>query len=255
MNFIISSTTDIGLIKKTNQDSYNIRVYNTKIGKLTFAILCDGMGGLSNGEIASASVVSAYCDWADNRLPILCESELEDSIIRNDWVNIATQYNEKIKSYSSTIGTSMGTTVTVMLITSNRYYILNVGDSRAYEIFDSVNVLTKDQTVVAREIEQGLLTEEEAKVDPRRSVLLQCVGASEVVYPDMFFGTTKLNAVYMLCSDGFRHEISPQEIYQYLNPNVMVDADEMKNNMDMLIELDKQREERDNISVLTIRTF
>lgn len=125
----------------------------------------------------------------------------------------------------------------------------------SYEIGDTVTVLTKDQTVVAREVELGHLTPEEAEKDSRRSVLLQCIGASDEVYPDMFFGDTKLNAVYMLCSDGFRHEITENEIYQYLNPNVMVDADGMKRNMDSLIDLNKQRQERDNISAVSIRTF
>ena len=109
--------------------------------------------------------------------------------------------------------------------------------------------------MVAREVELGNLTPEEAERDSRRSVLLQCIGASDEVYPDMFFGDTKLNAVYMLCSDGFRHEITEDEIHQYLNPNVMVDADGMKQNMDALIDLNKQRQERDNISVVSIRTF
>ena len=66
--------------------------------------------------------------------------------------------------------------------------------------------------MVAREVELGHITPEEAEKDYRRSVLLQCVGASDQVYPDMFFGTTRLNAVYMLCSDGFRHEITECDI-------------------------------------------
>lgn len=255
MNFIISAATDIGTTKNTNQDSYNVRVYNTRLGKVVFAILCDGMGGLAKGEVASASLVNAFCRWADTRLPVLCESEIIDSDIRREWVNIATEYNEKIKAYGKGYGISLGTTVTAILITGNRYYIINVGDTRAYEIVDTVNVLTKDQTVVAREVELGHITPEEAEKDYRRSVLLQCVGASDQVYPDMFFGTTRLNAVYMLCSDGFRHEITEGEIYEYLNPNVMLDADGMKRNMECLINLNKQRQERDNITVVSIRTF
>ena len=102
---------------------------------------------------------------------------------------------------------------------------------------------------------EGILTEEQAKTDSRRSVLLQCIGASDDVYPEMFFGDTKLNAVYMLCSDGFRHEITEDEIYSYLNPGVMTDENGMKHNMDTLIEINKQRKERDNISVVSIRTF
>ena len=255
MNFIVSATTDIGLTKQTNQDSYNVRVLSTPQGKMVFAILCDGMGGLANGEVASASLVNAFVKWSENKLPVLSANELVDAVIRNDWVNIATEFNEKIKVYGKKIGSPAGTTVTAILLTEKRYYIINVGDTRAYEISDSVNVLTKDQTVVARDVELGNITPEEAETDSRRSVLLQCVGASDVVYPDMFFGDTKLNAVYMLCSDGFRHEISSDEIFTYLNPNVMLNADGMKQNMDALIEINKQRQERDNITVVTIRTF
>ena len=50
MKFLISATTDIGLTKSTNQDSYNVRVVSTKQGKVVFAVLCDGMGGLAKGE-------------------------------------------------------------------------------------------------------------------------------------------------------------------------------------------------------------
>lgn len=257
MNFIIATETDIGTTKSTNQDSFYAGVYSTRVGKIAFAVLCDGMGGLSKGEVASASLVKAFCKWADNKLPIICEHGITDSEIRSDWVGIATEYNEKIKLYGKKCGLSsgLGTTLTALLLTETRYYIINVGDSRAYEISDSVQVLTKDQTVVAREIELGNITPEQAKTDPRRSVLLQCIGASDEVYPDMFFGDTKLNATYMLCSDGFRHEISKEEIFNYLNPNVMISDEGMKQNMRSLIELDKQRMERDNISVVTIRTF
>ena len=255
MNYIIAASTDIGNTKETNQDSFIIKVVNTKIGNMVFAVLCDGMGGLEKGEVASATVVNAFNNWADNKLPKLCEEGLTDTAIRNDWIDIVTEYNEKIKEYGKSKGVSLGTTVTALLLTDNRYYIINVGDTRAYEIDKDVRVLTKDQTVVAREIELGNLSLEEAKTDSRRSVLLQCIGASDYVYPDMFYGDTALDVVYMLCSDGFRHEISEEEIYTYLQAAVMTDANHMKVNMDRLIELNKQREERDNITVLTIRTF
>lgn len=255
MNFIISASTDIGNTKSTNQDSLSAKVITTEQGPMVFAVLCDGMGGLEKGEVASATVVNAFDNWVETKLPILCQNELTDADIRKDWVDIVTDYNEKIKSYGKRSGISLGTTVTAILITNKRYYIINVGDTRAYEISSCLKLLTKDQTVVAREIELGNLTEEEAKVDPRRSVLLQCIGASNTVYPDMFFGDTVENAVYMLCSDGFRHEITEQEIVNYLQPSVMNNEATMKANMDALIDINKKRYERDNITVLTIRTF
>lgn len=255
MNFIVAASTDVGIKKLTNQDSYCVRLFNTKQGKIVMAVLCDGMGGLSKGEVASATLINAFCQWSDNKLPILCEKGITDADIINDWKNIVSENNEKIKVYARSCGMSMGTTVTAILLTERKYYVINVGDSRIYEITDSANQLTQDQTVVAREVAAGNLTLEEAKHDPRRSVLLQCVGASSEVCPDMFLGETKLNTVYMLCSDGFVHEISSEEIYDYLNPRVMIDANGMKKNMDLLIELNKQREEQDNISVVSIRTF
>ena len=255
MNFIVSATTDIGNTKDTNQDSYTVRVYTTELGKVVLAVLCDGMGGLAKGEIASGSLVYAFCNWADTRLPVLCHSGLQEADIRSEWDALSQEYNRRIRSYGDSYGVQMGTTVTAMLLTPSRYCIMNVGDSRAYEINGGLRVMTKDQTLVAREVELGRLTPEQAEQDPRRSVLLQCIGASDKVVPDFFFGSTALNAVYMLCSDGFRHEITEQEIYGYLNPDRMVDADGMKQNMDMLIAMDKQRQERDNITAISVRTF
>ena len=255
MNFIVAARTDIGIVKTTNQDSLSIRVANTPQGRMVFMVLCDGMGGLDKGEVASASVIYAFDQWFKNELPSLCLAPLEDTVIKEQWTNIVTEQNLTIKKFGGRHGVNLGTTVVAMLITQNRYYVLNVGDSRAYEISDCVKQLTNDQTFVAREVMLGNMTEEQAMVDERRNVLLQCVGASDEVYPDMFFGETHGNAVYMLCSDGFRHEISTDEIWEKLNPNVLLDEYMMNTNAEALIELNKVRKERDNISVALTRTF
>lgn len=255
MEFIISASSDIGNVKSTNQDSLNVRVLETSGGKMVLAVLCDGMGGLQCGEVASASVVNAFCKWSEERLPAMATAGIKDEDISRDWTDIAVDMNNKIKAYGAQNGFKMGTTVTAMLITQDRYYIINVGDSRAYEISTAARPLTEDQTVVAMEVKNGLLTEEQAAVDPRRSVLLQCIGASDTVRPDIFFGQPVQNAVYMLCSDGFRHEITPEEIYSCFNADNMMSAEDMQKNELYLIGLNKQRSERDNISVITVRTF
>ena len=222
---------------------------------MVFALLCDGMGGLEKGEIASATVVNAFQNWVLNSLPLLCDAPLEDCTIREQWENIITAQNEIIMNYGKRQGIRLGTTVVAMLITQNRYYIANVGDSRAYEISSEVKQLTVDQTFVEREISLGNMTREQAENDERRNVLLQCCGSSDVVYPEMFFGETKQNAVYMLCSDGFRHEITAQEIYEKFRPDVLYNQAAMEKNTIELIELNKQRNEKDNISVALARTF
>ena len=255
MKYIVSASSDIGRVKNTNQDSLNVKVLSYGGEQLVFAVLCDGMGGLAKGEVASASVVRAFHQWVTDTLSDLCARGITDAEIRQAWTEIINNQNEKLRSYGAQCGVRLGTTVTVLLLTGVRYFIANVGDSRVYEISQSVQLLTQDQTVVAMELQQGKLTPQEAQTDPRRSILLQCVGASEEVYPDFFFGTPKQDTVYILCSDGFRHEVSEKEIQEYLRPDHMTSTENMKENELALIELNKQRQERDNISVITIRTY
>lgn len=255
MDFMISAATDIGLVKKTNQDSYCIRRYKTSRGPIVFAILCDGMGGLAKGEVASASVINAYLNWAENRLPELCAAPLREEEIRRDWIKLAKQYNEKIKYYGASCGVALGTTLTAILLTQEQYYVINVGDSRTYEISSGLKQITKDHSFVSQEVALGRMTPEQAKTDPRRNVLLQCVGASDTVEPDFFTGKTIQNGIYMLCSDGFRHEISPEEILEFLNPHSIDSKELLGKRLVYLIELNKARHERDNITVAAIKTF
>jgi len=255
LEYIVSATTDIGLSKETNQDSFGVTVVDTRLGKMVIAVLCDGMGGLSKGEVASATVIDAFHKWVSKQLPNLCQTGITDTVIRDEWTDIALLCNEKIRIYGDSIGIDLGTTAAVLMLTDTRYFIMNIGDSRVYQISDRAIPLTKDQTVVAREVEAGVLTEEQAKVDPRRSVLLQCIGASKKIIPDFFFGETQRDTVYMLCSDGFRHQITSQEIQSYLAPSRMCEKGQMKKNMETLIEINKQRQEQDNITVVSVRTY
>lgn len=254
MDYIISASTDIGLVKQTNQDSLVMKRASTPFGEVVFAALCDGMGGLAKGEVASASLIMALSDWFTQQFPHFAGQQPEDYQIRSQWEKIVREQNEKIKNYGKLHQAEMGTTVVILLLTPKRYYIMNIGDSRVYEIQDQVIQLTEDQTIVAKEVREGILTPEQAYSDPRRSVLLQCVGVNDHIYPEMYFGETKNQSVYLLCSDGFIHEISNEEIYQYLQPGILGSKDAIKNHTDSLIELNKQRKEKDNISVAVIKT-
>ena len=111
MNFIISANTDIGTTKSTNQDSLSVMVLNTVRGRMVFSILCDGMGGLEKGEVASASVIHAFRNWATKELPKLCEEQLEDATIRSQWEQIVAEQNQTIKMYGARQGVRLGTTV------------------------------------------------------------------------------------------------------------------------------------------------
>lgn len=255
MEFFIAAKSDIGISRKTNQDSLSIKIANSELGKIAFAVLCDGMGGLSKGEVASASVVNAFSNWFANVFPNLNPYAIDDQIIKQQWEKIVIEQNNKIMQYGRSNKINLGTTATVLLIVQNRFYCLNVGDSRAYVISDKIRQITEDQTVVAQEVKYGKLTAEQAKSDPRKNVLLQCIGSSQTVNADMFFGEVTSDMVFLLCSDGFRHEISSEEIFSSFNPQKLKSVSIANENITNLIELNKQRMEKDNISVALIRTL
>lgn len=253
MQYLGSAVTDVGIIKKTNQDSLCVKIADTKEkGEVAMAVICDGMGGLSKGELASATVIRHMSEWFEKELPqILYKFSWKD--ISAEFSKMIKGLNYKIIEYGRNVGTSLGTTLSLLLIVEDKYMIAHVGDSRVYQITDKINQITEDQTYVAREIKLGRMTPQQAAVDPQRNMLLQCVGASTVVEPAFYFGNVVSNSVFVLCSDGFRHLVSDDEIFENLNYQNIPDIKNMQDNSKYLIELNKRRNERDNISVAVLK--
>ena len=254
MEFMSAFNSDKGIVRKTNQDSLCIKVATTDIGNIAMGVICDGMGGLTKGELASATVIKAFANWFDNILPSLLDC-LTIETIRKSWDALIKRQNQILIDYGTSRGINVGTTVTALLIIDDEFWIVaHVGDSRAYRIKDDIEMLTEDQTVVQLEVRRGKLTMEEAENDSRSNILLQCVGCHDEVTPIYSYGRVDRNCTYMLCSDGFRHRISMWEMYQFLNPLVNYDECVMQRNVIKLVELNKARKEEDNISVLMLRT-
>lgn len=251
MHFIATADTDVGIQKDTNQDSVLIKHASVDGTEVLMAIICDGMGGLAKGELASATVVREFSRWFDQELPVeLAHMQLQ--VVAEKWALMLRDLNMRIREYGGRMGANLGTTFSGILFYGSQYMIVHVGDTRIYSINNGVTQLTTDHTFIAREISRGTMTVEQAKVDKRRNLLLQCVGASKVVEPQIIYGTAQPGA-YLICSDGFRHEISPAEIYESLNPINLMNKNAMHSNVRYLIEQVKSRGERDNISAVLIK--
>ena len=257
MDYYIALHTDVGIQKETNQDSMCIKRARTDKGEVVLAMVCDGMGGLEKGEVASATIIKAFSRWFEQELPMQLAMANYEEEVRYRWERMIKEQNQIISEYGRTRHIQLGSTITAMLIFENgKYLIGHVGDTRAYKITDeNLETLTKDQTVVAREVRQGRLTQEQAESDPRRNVLLQCIGASRVVEPDFVSGQIDKNECYMLCSDGFRHVITPEEIKCSFAPSNNSDETIMEKNIAKLIDMNKERGETDNISAILIKTL
>lgn len=255
MDYIAAAHSDVGIRKKTNQDSVLIEIANTDYGKVCLAVICDGMGGLDDGELASAAVIKAFQTWFEQEFPEMLYKGIAPEILKKRWEKLILDKNIDITNYGIENRVRLGTTVVCLLIVGDIYYIVNVGDSRVYQIADTIKQMTKDQTFVQREMDAGRMTEEQALTDPQRNVLLQCVGASSVIEPDFQFGQVHVNDCFLLCSDGFRHVLTEAEIYEYTNPAVSVQEGQMTENLKYLIEMNKYRREEDNISAALVRVI
>ena len=253
MNYLTAVHTDPGIKKGINQDSVYVEVADTDCGEVVLAAVCDGMGGLVKGEVASAALIRDFARWFHRQFPAMLYGGLLPDDLLQSWTELIAQTDGRLAAYGWEKGITLGTTAAAVLLVNGTYYILNVGDSRVYRICDSVLQLTRDQTVVQREVEMGRLTPEEARVSPRRNLLLQCVGAGGRITPDFYVGEYGSDEVFMLCSDGFRHAISPEEFYERMNPQSMRTEQDMQANAVYFTELNMARNERDNISVILIR--
>ncbi len=256
MDYIIGAQTDVGIKKKTNQDSYGFRLAETsKHGKILFAVLCDGMGGLSSGEKASGSVINDFMNWfEDSFANYLKTVDIDFEFLKSEWENLILRCNQKIAAWGRERGISLGTTLVVTLCMDGKLYVANVGDSRVYKFSDRAYRMTHDHSLVAQEIANGNLSPEQEETDPRRNVLLQCIGASKSIVPEIVEYDLEPDTLYMLCCDGFRHEIREDEMFSHLSPALINDEEKLVTTLRDIIELLKIRKENDNITAVAFKT-
>lgn len=257
MEFIYSYYTHAGSVKAANQDSLLIEKGKMEQSSFYLCVVCDGMGGLEKGEVASAELIHAFSEWFRKELPGLWNNGKKGSlkeVLRIGMDDLLQRENKKIADYGVRCGFVLGTTVSAMLIIDENYYLIHVGDSRIYEITNAVRQLTVDHSLVAQEVALGKMTEREAELDSRRNVLLQCIGASETIMPQFSSGKVVRNAVYMLCSDGFRHELTPEELLTYMAPGALFSEEQIENVCQSLAQTVMNRGEEDNITVVALRS-
>ena len=248
MKLLSAACSDRGIKKKINQDSLLVRSAMTKEGEILLAAVCDGMGGLEKGEVASGEVIRALARWFEETLPLLLSGgqekkgvgERRKRAIAKSLESLIQEENQMISVYGKEKNLLLGTTVSAVLLIAGWYLIVHVGDSRVYGLTEDVQQLTKDQTYVQREIDAGRLTKEQAKQHPRRNVLLQCVG---VHYPGMGF---------LVCSDGFCNQLLDGELEERFCRNYLRAEWEMEENLKEVMEQNKRRMETDNLSAIWI---
>ncbi len=257
LTFHVAARTDTGRVRQQNQDA----VYTGEIDlpgqqKAYLCLVADGMGGAAAGEYASrlaADVSRAYLEQeSSSRLPLT--DEAWQALLR-DAVRAA---NRRIydAAHADAAHRGMGTTLTIALLVGDRLHIASVGDSRAYLLnLNGVTddgapsaQLTSDHSLVARLVDIGQLTPEQARTHPQRNILYRSIGTDPSVDVDTRSEGLEPGDIVLLCSDGLVNHVSDEEIVQIACGEPDPDRAAAR-----LISLANERGGRDNISVVMVR--
>lgn len=246
--------TDTGRTRETNEDSLCI-LERPQVVKDFDAVLAiaDGMGGHRAGEIASKYATdklkelfttTQYREWVDFKP----DREDYNVLVLKE---VIEKLNEQIHQMAAgrEEWRGMGTTATIALIVGAKWFIGHVGDSRAYLLSNGTfRQITKDHSWVMEQVEQGIMTLEQAAVDPRKSQITRALGVSSLVKVDRLTGDLHPGDALLLCTDGLSNEVSPEEMHQHL-----ASIADPQRACQMLVQLANQRDGSDNVTVIIMR--
>lgn len=237
----IQAFTDTGKVRDMNQDAFKTGFF--KEGG-AWAVVCDGMGGVSGGQVASEICVNEVSSHIEKGY----HKSMSMKSVKNLLVSAITASNIKVfetanenKEYLG-----MGTTVVAVVILNGFAAVAHVGDSRAYFINDEIKQITRDHSVVQYLIDMGRITKEAARTHPDRNVITRAVGVSPEVDIDVDIIPINEGETILICSDG---------LYEYVSENDMLD---MIKNPDedepakKLLEMANEAGGKDNITVVTV---
>jgi protein phosphatase len=210
MRFV--SCTDCGRRRKENEDALLV---NETGG---FAVLCDGMGGRSFGEVAARLAVENFSQAIQSGMPRHMERLERDEQaaamvnLVDDWVR---GVNERVHAFARENDQyrDMGTTLVCLVQMSHQILVAHVGDSRAYRLRDGkLQQMTEDHSVVAARVKDQLMTAAEARLSSERNIITQAIGTHEQVRPDVKVHASHAGDRWLLCSDGLHDMLQPDEL-------------------------------------------
>ena len=208
----IWSMTDVGLVRKDNQDAYAVK-QDTPSGH-TICVVCDGMGGVHGGEIASAVAADSFMQYAEDMLRREPKSDAAQ-VLRE----AAAYANLKVydRAFRDESCRGMGTTLVAALVRPEDAAVVNIGDSRCYWLADGqLQQVTRDHSLVQSMVDRGLITEDEARSHPRKNVIMRAVGLERTIRSDIFRLDIRPGDALLLCSDGLSNLVDAGEMESLL---------------------------------------
>lgn len=238
----IVSKTDVGLARRSNQDAY---ATGELPGGVAWAVVCDGMGGVGGGNVASTLAVKTISEqisasyregMSSNSVRTLLESALTAA---NLAVYDASQQSADLAG--------MGTTVVACVILDGVAHISHVGDSRAYLFSpERIRQITRDHSYVQRLIEDGKLTEEEARTYPHRNIITRALGVEERLLVDYNEVTLAPDDAILICTDGLSGSVEEEDMLAVFRQASFYEYP------DRLVRLANEKSGSDNVTVVIL---
>lgn len=243
-SIVFHALTNVGMVRNENQDTYGVFPSSTsedRPSRGTLFVVADGMGGHRGGKVASTLAVKTAGE--------VYLSDRSESV-QISLVNAIQAANEAVYSAGTTNQelSGMGTTCVAVVVKGSSVFVAHIGDSRAYCLSrESILQLTEDHSAVAEMQRRGILTAEEARTHPERSVLYRALGTNATadvdVQPEHIVHGEEW---FVLCTDGLSNMVEDSEIH-----NIVV-AESPKHACSQLIALANERGGYDNITAIVV---
>ncbi len=169
------------------------------------------MGGHAAGEIASQIAASTVEEVLAGNCGMAMEDLLQLAVNKaNSSVYETQRQRPECRG--------MGSTLTVLTFLDNRYYVAQVGDSRAYLYrSNALSQLTRDHSLVWPLFESGILTKDDISRHPQKNLITRSIGTQPEVEPEIQTGAALEGDIFLLCSDGLTDVLSDRDILNVLS--------------------------------------
>jgi protein phosphatase len=241
----IGFRTDAGRRRANNEDALLV------LPKHNIYLVADGVGGHNSGEIASRKAVSGVEGFlARNPIETAHGAEHPDAALMEYFLQCFRGINADICALSAAESANRGMATTAVLahILHDKLFVVNIGDSRAYIVrAGRISRITTDHSVVNGMVAAGELTEEEARVHPRKNEITRALGANAGILPDFFVTDLLAGDRILLCTDGLCGELTDEDIRRIVSSGA-----NLNDTCRMLVDGANANGGSDNITVICV---
>lgn len=230
--------SDIGR-RKVNQDAMVCRIFERDNQYMALCAVCDGVGGLEQGEVASGFLKGKIEEWFDTIIQWVDLKQSDQEVLFSHLKDAAEMWNEELWNLCLEKGIRSGSTMSLLLVVKDSYYGIHVGDSRIYCYLNQLERMTQDASVAR------------VKAGRVKNYLDNFMGKSEVLSFLTLEGKLCGGEMFIICSDGLYHHMTEEDaMWLYQSGSYEADIRERCRQMaDKMLE----RGEKDNISLVVVK--